>query len=388
MVGGRRRPIRWFALLVLSVVLLVGVATGVFWDDLMKTSLDPKVPFQTYKPPPAPDYAQPAAWALLPTDPAGPGSGEPVADVFFIAPTSFDGGRHWNAPIGDDKADRIFKRVMAPNYAGPFQTVGRLFSPRYREASLYSLLTLNEDARAARAFAYGDVAAAFRVYLERYNNGRPIVIVAVEQGGVLAERLLSEAVASDPTVRGRLAVAYLIETAAPADAPPIPPCMVRGEPGCLASWISVSEGQHQRARILLDRALVWGPGGELVNLDDRPALCFNPILGRVSNEAAPPRLHLGAANATGLEWGARPGFMARQVSAQCRDGVLFVSKPKSKSLERQGNWAERRRVPGFNLFYADLEADAEARVAGLLARGAAKPAPQDAPPQGELPRSG
>lgn len=374
MSGGRSRQVRWFALLLLSVILLLGVATGVFWDDLMKTSLDPKIPFQTYKPPPAPDYAQRDAWALLPEHPGQPSSDGPAADVFFIAPTSFDGGRHWNAPIGEEKADRIFKRVMAPNYAGPFQQVGRLFSPRYREASLYSLLTLNEDARAARAFAYGDVERAFRVYLERYNRGRPIVIVGVEQGGVLGERLLAEVVAPDPAVRRRLAGAYLIETAAPADAPPLPPCRTRGEPGCLASWISVYDGQHQRARILLDRALVWGAGGELVNLDDRPALCFNPILGRVTDEPAPARLNLGAANATGLEWDARPGFLARQVAAQCRGGVLFVSKPKSKSLERQGDWADRRRVPGFNLFYADLEADAEARVAGLLAREATAPA--------------
>jgi len=368
MTEGRRRPIRWFALLLLSVILLLGVATGVFWDDLMKTSLDPKIPFQTYKPPPAPDYTQASAWALLPDNPERPGADGPVADVFFIAPTTFDGGRHWNAPIGDPKADRIFRRVMAPNYAGPFQQVGRLFSPRYREASLYSQLTLNEDSRAARVFAYGDVEHAFRVYLERFNHGRPIVLVGVEQGGVLAERLLAEVVAPDPALRGRLAVAYLMETAMPADAAPVPPCMARGEPGCVASWISVSEGQFQRARILLDRALTWGPGGELVNLDDRPVLCFNPILGRVTDEAAPARLNLGAANATGLEWDARPGFLARQVAAQCQDGVLFVSRPKAKSLERQGDWADRRRVPGFNLFYADLESDAQARVAALVTR--------------------
>ena len=385
MAGGRRRPIRWFALLVLSVILLLGVATGVFWDDLMKTSLDPKVPFQTYKPPPAPDYALASAWALLPDDAAGQGADGPVADVFFVAPTTFDGGRNWNAPIGDPKADRIFKRVMAPNYAGPFQQVGRLFSPRYREASLYSLMTLNEDSRAARAFAYGDVERAFRVYLERFNQGRPIVLVGVEQGGVLAERLLAEVVGPDPAIRSRLAVAYLVETAAPADAPPIPPCMARGQPGCLASWVSVAEGQYQRARILLDRALTWGPGGELVNLNDRPVLCFNPILGRVTDEAAPARLNLGAANATGLEWDARPGFLARQVAAQCQDGVLFVSRPKSKSLERQGDWADRRRVPGFNLFYADLESDAQARVAALLARNAQREAPSAPPAAGAGP---
>jgi hypothetical protein len=364
--AGRRRPFRWLAFLILAVVLLLGVATGVFWDDLMKTSLDPKTPFQTYKPPPAPDYARADAWALLPPHPEAPSPADPPADVFFISPTTFDGGRQWNSPIDDENADRVFRRVMAPNYAGPFLEVGRVFAPRYRQASLYSLMTLSDDARAARAFAYGDVERAFRAFLVRYNNDRPIVIVAVEQGGVLAERLLDEAVARDPAVRKRLAVAYLIETAAPADYPPIPPCRRRGEPGCLAAWLSVPEGQYQRASILLDRTLVWGPGGELVNLAHRPALCFNPILGTLSEALAPARLNLGAANATGLEWGARPGFLARQVSAQCQGGVLYVSRPRSASLQRQGSWTDRRRVPGFNLFYADLEADAEQRVAALM----------------------
>jgi len=370
---GGSHPIRWLALLILSLVLVLGVATGVFFDDLMKTALDPKTPFQTYRPPPAPDYTRLKAWALLPGHPASPAPADGPADIFFISPTTFDGGRDWNGPISDMRADRVFKRVVAPNYAGPFLEVGRVFAPRYRQASLYSLLTLREDARAARAFAYGDVARAFRTYLDRFNQGRPIVIVGVEQGGLLAERLLVEAVAADPKVRDRLAVAYLIETAAPADDPPIPPCRRRGEPGCLAAWISVPEGQLQRASTLLDRSLVWGPGGELVNLADRPALCFNPILGRVTDEPAPARLALGAANATGLEWGARPGFLARQVAARCLDGVLYVSRPKSASLTPQGDWADRRRVPGFNLFYADLEADAEARTASLLARDAASP---------------
>jgi hypothetical protein len=362
----RSRPIRWLAFVVLGLVLLLGVATGVFWDDLMKTSLDPKTPFQTYKPPPAPDYARADAWWLLPAHPETPTAGDPPADVFFISPTTFDGGREWIGPIDDPKSERVFRRVMAPNYAGPFAEVGRVFAPRYRQASLYSLMTLREDARAARAFAYGDVERAFRFFLDHYGQDRPIVIVAVEQGGVLAERLLDEMVAHDPAVKQRVAVAYLIETAAPADYPPIPPCRRKGEPGCLAAWISVPEGQYQRAGILLDRALVWGPGGELVNLEHRPALCFNPMLGTLSEAMAPARLNLGAANATGLEWGARPGFLARQVSAQCQGGVLYVSRPKSASLQPQGSWADRRRMPGFNLFFANLEADAQTRVAALV----------------------
>jgi hypothetical protein len=103
-----------------------------------------------------------------------------------------------------------------------------------------------------------------------------------------------------------------------------------------------------------------------VNLRPRPALCFNPILGAVTDAPAPSRLHLGAANATGLEWGARPAFMARQVSAQCRNGVLSISRPKSPSLRSAGGWADRRKAAGFNLFYADEEADAKVRLDNWL----------------------
>ena len=39
---------------------------------------------------------------------------------------------------------------MLPNYAGPFARLGRIFAPRYRQASLYTLMTLRDDAREAR----------------------------------------------------------------------------------------------------------------------------------------------------------------------------------------------------------------------------------------------
>src|SRR5262245_9689172 len=110
-----RRPVRWLALLLLAAALILGLATGIFWDDLMKTALDPKTPFQTYKPPRAPDYSQAAAWWLLPGDAGGAPVAAAGADVFFIAPTAFDGGREWNAPIGAARAERVFRQVMAPN---------------------------------------------------------------------------------------------------------------------------------------------------------------------------------------------------------------------------------------------------------------------------------
>jgi len=362
----RRR--RWLLFLALGVLLVLGAGIAGFWDDLQRNALDPQIPYQTYHPPKAPDYAQRTAWYLMPTNPARTGAWSPRADVFFLSPTTYDGGEQWNAPIDDRKGGRQFRRTMAPNYAGPFVRVGRIFAPRYRQASLYSELTLREDAREARAFAYGDAAQAFRWYIDHDNNGRPFVLVGVEQGGTLALRLLAEEIAPRPEVKARLVAAYLIETVAPADAPPIPACAAKGQTGCLAAWVSVSDAAPDRGRSILDRALIWSPAGELQTLNGRPALCFNPILGATTDAAAPARLNLGAANATGLEWDARPAFLAREVGAQCQRGVLRVTKPKSAAFTRSGSWTDRRKVPGFNLFYADLEADALARVASLTGR--------------------
>lgn len=357
-----RKRRRWLVPVLLGLLLVVAGGVIAFWGDLVSTALDPKVPFQTYDPPPAPDYATQAAWYLRPA----PADRAP-ADVFFIAPTTYDGGHNWNARIDHPKANRQFREVMAPNYVGPFVTVGRIFAPRYRQASLYSLTTLREDAREARQFAYVDVSQAFRSYLARDNGGRPFLIVGVEQGGTLAARLIAEEVESDPAIAGRMVAAYLPDTVVAADAPPAPPCLRRGQTGCLAAWASVYEGDFDAAQRLLDRALVWNGKGELVNISPRPALCFNPVLGAVTDQPAPVRLHLGAANATGLEWGARPAFMARQVAARCEGGVLRVTRPKSAALKQAGSWADRRKVPGFNLFFADVEADAKQRLAAWLA---------------------
>jgi hypothetical protein len=353
----------WLIASLLGIVLLLATAVVVFWSDIISTTLDPKVPFQTYTPPPAPDYSQPGAWRLRPR--SGDGL---AADVFFIAPTTYDGGRDWNAPIDDPKAARQFREVMAPNYVGPFVRVGRVFAPKYRQASLYTLTTLREDAREARQFAYGDVREAFRDYLARDNGGRPFFVVGVEQGGTLGLRLLRDEIATDPMLKSRLVAAYLVDTVAPADDPPIPPCVERAQAGCLAAWVRVYEGQFDKAQRLLDRALVWNERGELVNLAPRPALCFNPLLGAVTDKAAPARLNLGAANATGLEWGVRPAFIPRQVAARCEGGVLRVTRPRSAAFKKTGSWIDRKKAPGFNLFYADVEADAKRRLATWLAR--------------------
>ena len=70
--------------------------------------------------------------------------------MFFIHPTTYSGGGNWNAPIDKALTRNRLDRVMIPNHAAPFASVGPVFAPRYRQASLYSFLTNREDARRAR----------------------------------------------------------------------------------------------------------------------------------------------------------------------------------------------------------------------------------------------
>jgi hypothetical protein len=366
----------WFRLSGVLILALVVIAAFRWRTDILQTTLDPKIPFQTYRPPDAPDYARANAWALLPPHADAPSADDPPADVFFVHATTYDGGRNWNGPIGDAKSRRFLTRVILPNYAGPFAQVGRIFAPRYRQASIYTELTLRDDARDARQFAYGDVRRAFDVYLERFNKNRPLVVVGVEQGGTLVDRLVREEVAEHPDLMRRLAAVYAIDsTVLAAEHGPgslLPGCTRSGEVHCLMAWNQEFAFDQADIRAVFERSLVWGPSDELEGVDGRSILCANPLLGAVTTAMAPANLNRGAVAAADVEWGMRPAFLARQVSAQCDAGILRVSAPRSPSLKEEGGWLDRLKEPSFNLFYADEEADAQARVAALLKeRGAA-----------------
>lgn len=361
----------WALLIAGLVVAIIAVMIYLRRDDVLRATLDPKQPFPSWRPPPAPNYGQRAAWALLPADPNRWSGGDPPADIFFIHPTTYDGGRNWNAPFDARSDARQLARSVLPNYAGPFQRVGRVFAPRYRQASLYALLTNRDDAREARRFAYGDVRAAFLQFLA-YNRGRPIVIAGVEQGGALAGRLVDELVAPNPALVRRTAAVYLIEAVVPAPryaaTAPLPACDAKAEARCVMAWVSAPLGDQAAAQRVIERAFVWSVLGQLIPLAGREPLCVNPLTGAVGQPGADVRLNLGAANASGLEWGTTPGFLPHQVSARCVAGVLRVSRPTSPSLVLAGAWADRLKSPPYNLFYADLEADAKQRVMVLMGR--------------------
>ena len=359
---------RWKAILIGAISGTVLAVAGFYLqNDWHRNALDPKVPFQIYEAtrlPKAPEYRKTASWYLNPAlahyyaDPR-------KVDVFFLHGTTFDGGKDWLGGIDNGQATHDVERIQIPNYAGPFAVMGNVYAPKYRQASLYTQLTGRDDAREARRFAYTDAEAAFRAFLKQRKGGRGFIIVGVEQGGLLVERLLRDEVSPNPALRGQLVAAYMLETLAPqglfASLNSIPVCPARDATGCAVAYLSVDSGRPDQALQVLKRAVTWESNNELVTLGADRAVCVNPLTGGPTTDEVDAHRSQGATNATGLEWGTEPALVLHKVSARCLSGLLIVDKPDSPTFRDGPAWVDQRKVNPYNLFYGDLQADMQAR---------------------------
>ena len=347
-------------------LVLIAAASWLLRDQIFQTFQDPGEPFQTYTPPTPADYASASGWFVREafTD-------EDEVAVFFVHPTTYSGGSNWNAQLDKASANSAVERAVLPNYAAPFGNAGALFVPRYRQASLYTLMNNREDSLLARRFAYADVARAFEAFLDQAGEDRPILLAGVGQGGFIVLGLLMERVASDPALQNRLVAAYVLESPVPLDLfdsalAELPPCETEDDVRCVYAYSYVEGDEAARIRFLTERMMTWTPRGELDFVDGRGLLCTNPILSARSTAYASARLHRGGVSAEGLPADATPAPMPGQTGAQCADGLLFVEQPGSRLLRRGSRLAEEYRVPEFNLFYEDLRLDAARRSFTLL----------------------
>lgn len=352
-----------YALAVFIILAVISAFAG--RDNLFRFFLDPRIPFQTYQPPTAPDYSDTSSWVLPPVSDADPDD----AHIFVVHPTTYWGGKDWNTDLDNEKSNDRLLRIAVPNWAGPFRTLGSVVVPKYRAASLYSFLTTRHDARAARALAYGDVLDAFDTFYASIEGDGPIVLVGVEQGGLHVLGLLQDRFIN-PHIRERLAVAYVIDFAVPLDLfqgvlRDISICQNPQSTQCIVTFNAFEPKEEKEIIRFRERSMVWDQKGRLHNTQGRALACVNPVLGSASLDYAPKRLHLGGANASGMDWGAEPAPLTAQTSAQCEEGVLWVDRPRSKSLRKKFSAGERFKPDPFNLFYADISKDAERRVQAL-----------------------
>jgi hypothetical protein len=210
--------------------------------------------------------------------------------------------------------------------------------------------------------AYSDVLAAFDHYLAVDNRGRGIILAGVGQGGLYVQKLLIDRFQT-PSLRDRLAAAYMIDAALPADAPERmfiqPICDAPSKVQCVVAWKTVLAGQDQ-ARFR-DVSPIWTADGKIAPSKGRPLVCVNPLTWTTGEELAPRSVHRGGAKASDAQ-DLTPQILPNTISAKCNDGVLEIQRPSAPQLQVSGDWGGRYKTPEYNLFYADIVANVTDRA--------------------------
>lgn len=312
----------------------------------------PARPFAAYDTPPAPDYAQPGSWSCLPDrDDSGnrtppevspEAQADAPADVFFIHPTTFEGGVAWNAHPRDPELNAKTDEWAVLHQASIFNAAARVYAPRYRQMCLGGFFAEDTASeRQALALAYQDIETAFRYYLTHYNQGRPFIIAAHSQGSFHGIRLVRELIDGQP-LQAQLVAAYLPGWPLPADAfAALPVCDSATQTGCVVSWCS------------------WREGVVPKNHDSyyRGAVVVNPITWRRDSLPSDPAMHQGFLAANFKK-------MRRQaLRAQVQDGYLWVSNPMPLFPLRNYH------IGDYNLFWLDVRTNVRDRVATFVANG-------------------
>jgi hypothetical protein len=376
-----KRPAGWIALgSAIMVVLIVAIlAYGFFAFGLFEMFRQPAQPFDPRTAPPAPDYSRSQAWLAFPgrngrerSTPPGfvaVDESKAPADVFFIHPTTYLKNDVWVAPYDASDREAPFNPPVLLGQLSAFNGCCRLYAPQYRQASLVAL----KKSMPAVAFAYADVARAFRYYIAHENHGRPFIIASHSQGSAHAIRLLQQEILGTP-LQKRLIAAYVVGAYVPSDFGTLglPVCDGPRQTGCVVAW-NTSQAGRGGARMLIDNATYWWRGAEK-SRNQPPAVCVNPLNWR-SDGFVPANRNGGSLPFPKAPFPARAAklhaLIPHLTGAVCRQGLLEVDVPYSAPAGFHDGLTllmGSYHVSDYGIFYDAIRRNSVERVNAWLAR--------------------
>lgn len=347
-----------------GVVVAGGVAVGCCAPALLSASITPSGSYDEARVPPAPDYAQDRAWLALPSTKdeadvalaALPAATSPAVDVFYLHPTSSI-ARAWSSPADDPAIRTASIRGGTLIQASAFNAVGGVYAPTYRQSTGTAYVELTEAGQRAIDVAFGDVVRAWQSFRARAGSDRPFILAAHSQGSFLGARLLRETIVSDAD-RARLVAAYLIGAPlTPTDLGGLGACARADEVGCIVTY-NARAPEHETSVGEFGAPVPW------------PArLCVNPVLGVTSSAHVDKARHGGAVFFDADS----PALLPQFAASECKDGRLVVTKldaiPSRGAMSAILLWTlggTNYHPIEFQLFYADLRADAVRRAAAFM----------------------
>lgn len=360
------RRFLWVIAILVFLVIAAAFAYRLFAPQILRVAMVPGKSFAESEIAPDPVYGTKAGWVAHPDLPGNPARWTPAGlsplatggvPTFYLAPTSYLSRSRWNAPL-DDQETNTRLSLFLRGQASVFNGVGQVWAPRYRQATFGAFLTTRADAQKALDLAYGDVERAFAAFLAANPKG-PIILAGHSQGSLHLIRLLKEHVAGTP-VASRIVAAYAggwpVSVTADLPALGLPQCEAAGKAGCLLAWQSWAEP--------IDASMVTDVFDASTGLTGTPRrgtamVCTNPLLGAPGEAMA--AANLGAlvpsadfATATMVRGGIGAACVGR--------GLLSIGAPPAGFGQYilPGN---NYHVYDYSLFWANLRADAEARMA-------------------------
>ena len=328
--------------------------------QLFILSIKPNEVFAETPIPDQPDYSVRANWAalpdmrdkadLFPASDTGHKQNHAQSDVFYIHPTTLISGDGWNQALNDGEINQKTDTFCMMNQASAFNHSGKVYAPRYRQATLYSFLDMEGEGKKALELAYQDVKDAFEYFLKYHNEGRPIILAGHSQGTHHGLRLLNDYFSGKP-LQKQLVAAYLIGREITqkylSSIPDIPVCAASDQTRCLITWNTEA----------------LNPDLSLV--ENKTSVCVNPLTWKIDDQFADRSLNLGGVRFL-EDHQAPPIPDIGVVSADCNDGKLIISLPNVSGYDYMPFGKNNYHYYDIHLFYMNIRKNTQDRVAAFL----------------------
>ncbi|MFN2100182.1 DUF3089 domain-containing protein [Altererythrobacter sp. MF3-039] len=372
------RKFLYFIAIAIILVLAGAFALSIWTTEITRLAMVPSADFEDQTPLASNAYQDSALWYSRPgigfEDPSRwqpayrdkrgtsrllPKHADPVPDfaVFFVHPTSYYNRSAWNAPIGDEDAEKN-ARLFLRGLASAFNQANEVWAPKYRQATVGAFLTDAPEAQMAFDAAYSDVEQAYDYFLGSIDEETPIILAGHSQGAMHVVRLLADKVADQP-IAERIAAAYVVgwPISITHDLPSLglPACATSNQAGCIMSWSTFAEPADPR-ELMKAYSGSTGLDGELRSTSQ--ILCTNPLSGTIGGDATAER-NFGTLVPEGdLSSGE---LLAGYAPARCDErGLLLIGPaPEMGNAVLPGNNYHVYDIP---LFWRNVQIDSVARA--------------------------